>query len=160
MKNKDIDQVTEEVFKIIKDKKSVHYSELYKIENTESGIIELAWNRLSKDYGLITCSKHIFTLSKEGHKYKSVSLFLKRNNSPLIPYGTILMAFITLMLGAITIYQNYDYKELKKNYLSLESQYDSLNIEFQLYKDSLTDMKYIMKQQEKMLLQDTSQTKN
>ncbi|MBO0324378.1 hypothetical protein J0X14_18870 [Muricauda sp. CAU 1633] len=120
---------------MIKQNKSVPYEELYSIEDTNRVTVEAAWNRLVSDYGLIRSRQQVFTLTEKGEIHKSVKDYLN-SLKPKRDYAKWIAIVVSVALGGINIYQNYDYRELR-------SQYDILKSELDACRDSLSQPKSI-----------------
>lgn len=157
---KDIDQVAEDIFAIVKKNKAVPYNELYKIEDTNRVTVEAAWNLLISEYKLVRSRQQILSLSKDGKIHKSVYQYLKSLKPKKFTAYQKFLLILTSLFGFFGIgswlyntYSESNHKILEENYNSLKLQYDDVVLKY----DSL-EVK--TKQLQEQILNDTLQNKN
>ena len=148
-----------------------------KVKGEQFSKLMLKEDLISKKFELCTASRFGYEIYKKGGWLKHLEeVKLMAELDQVIVSGvpkkeidwlkvtSIALAFI---LGVATIYQRYDYWELKKDYRSLEIQSDSLKLKYDsliseslIYKDSLSQMRHKENRLKLESLTDISKTKN
>ena len=160
---KTLQQLNSELFKLVKDNGSIHYTKLYElIEDASEEEIDLSRNTLILEYKLVS-KGHNFKLTEKGLKYESFESYLNslepKKEYWLTKYQIIYLLFF-IFFGFFGVYKYFDNKELKSQYKTLKYQHKILKSDFDSLKAKYDSVTIQTKQLPKQILNDSLKTKN
>lgn len=149
---KTLHEINCEVFKLIKEKQSVHSSELYDlVKDANPSDVDESRQALVLNYGLATKGRNL-KLTEKGLKYDSFESYLESlNKTPMTSFEKWSLLFITITF----LFSVFQFFQSKHSDSDLNNQLDSLKSQFVDYKkrtdsvvetikkDSLKTSKYL-----------------
>lgn len=86
-----------------------------------------------------------YSLTEKGKELKKSNLGYVKFSNKLKPKKydlyKIIPIILTVVFGSLNVYQNYDYRELKKKYDSLNTEYDSLKLKLNYLNNKIIEYK-------------------